>query len=347
LKIRLRKSYIYIIIPVVVILIALSVYFFVFYNKTVAVVDGMKIKEKEVGVYVEFLKKQDTTGEIGSDEEQLKTLESSIIDSLIVIKLLERYAEENDLAVTNEEVDEQMNSIVESYSSEEEFEKSLKENGISKEFLETELRGQLLRTRIYTEVTSDIAVTEDESEQFYEDNRETMFLVPESVKAGHILAMFPWLIDGTEETEEGKLEARDKIEIVEGKLKDGENFEELARQYSDDGATAENGGDLGYISEGQMVEEFEKALFSLDMGEVSDIVETEYGFHIIKAYEMRDEYIQEFEEVKENISAYLLSLYKENKWNDFIYSLIESADIEYLTEAEGTLNSSETGEESE
>jgi foldase protein PrsA len=347
LKIKLKKSYIYIIISVVVVLAVLSVYFFVFYSKTVAVVDGIKIKQKEVDIYVDLLKKQDTTGELASDEEQLKTLESSVIDSLIVFRLFEEYAEENDIAVTDEEVDEQIKSIVDSYESEDKFNEALKENGMSKEFFEVYMKRQLISNKIYDKVTSGIAVTDGEVEKYYEDNRETAFLVPESLKAGHILAMFPWKKDNSGETEEGREEAKEKIEIVEEKLKNGADFEELARQYSDDTSTAENGGDLGYISKGQMVEEFDKALFSLDIGEVSDIVETEYGFHIIKVYDRAEEYIQEFNEVKELISSYLLSLYEESKWEDFVYSLIEAADIEYLTDVEGTLNSLDTGDESE
>ena len=104
---------------------------------------------------------------------------------------------------------------------------------------------------------------------------------------------------------------------------------------------------MGYISEGQMVEEFDKALFTLDVGEVSRIVETQYGFHIIKVYDREEEYIQKFDEVKEQINTYLLNLYKIAKWEDFIFSLIEKVNIEYFTDVEGTLNSTDTGTEEE
>ncbi len=347
MKIRLRKSYIYVIISVAVILIAISVYFFVFYSKTVAVVDGMKIKQKEVDTYVDFLKSQDATGQVASDKEQLKILEANIIDSLIVVRVIEKYADENDLAVTGEEVNEQMKSIIDTYESEKDFEEALEELGVNKKFLEDELRSQILRSRIYDKVTYNVAVTDEEVEQYYEDNKDTLFLVPRSVKAAHILAMFPWVLDNSEETGEGREEARKKIELVETELKSGSDFEELAGEYSDDESTAENGGDLGYVSEGQMVEEFEEALFSLGIGEVSDIVETDYGFHIIKVYDIEEEHIQEFEEVKESVSIYLLNLYKGSKWEDFIFSLIEEADIKYLTGVEGTLNDTDTGKEDE
>ena len=94
-----------------------------------------------------------------------------------------------------------------------------------------------------------------------------------------------------------------------------------------------------------MVEEFDRALFSLDVGEVSKIIETEFGFHIIKVYEYREEYIQDFDEVKENINSYLLNSYGISKWEDFILSLIDAVDIEYFTDVEGVLNSTVTEKE--
>lgn len=307
--------------------------------------DGIEIKQKEVDAYMNSIKSQDTSGEITSDEEELNALEADIIDSLIIIKLLEKYAEENNITVTDEEVNEQVKLLMDTYSSEKDFEKYLKEKGIDKRFLEGVLRSQLLSSKIYSKVTADVIVTEEEVKQYYEDNKNTFFLVPVSVKASHILTMFPWVEDNSEETEEGREEALEKIKMVEDKLKDGGDFEDLARQYSDDGTSGENGGDLGYISKGQMVEEFEEALFSLDVGEVSEIVETEYGFHIIKATDRQEEYIQKFDEVEESINTYLLNLHKDEKSKDFIFSLIEEVNIEYFTDVEGTLNSTDTGTE--
>jgi len=308
-------------------------------------VDGIEIKQKEVDVYMNSIKSQDTSGEITSDEEKLNALEADIIDSLIMIKLLEKYAEENNITVTDEEVNEQVKLLMDTYSSEKDFEKYLKEKGIDKRFLEGVLRSQLLSSKIYSKVTAGVIVTDQEVKQYYEDNKNTFFLVPVRVKASHILAIFPLVEDNSEETEEGREEALEKIKMVEDKLKDGGDFEDLARQYSDDGKSGENGGDLGYISKGQMVEEFDKTLFSLDVGEVSEIVETEYGFHIIKATDYEEEYIQEFNEVEESINTYLLNLQKAEKWEDFIFSLIEKVNIEYFTDVEGTLNSTDTGAE--
>lgn len=347
MKIKSRRIIIFAAIFLVIALASALVYFFVFYNKTVAVVDGIKIKQKEVDVYVDFIIKQDTAGEVASDKEQLKSLEASIIDSLVVIKLLEKYAEDTGITVSREEINEWIESVAGEYSSEREFEKDLKDKGINRSFLENEYKGQMLRSKIFEKIAEDVTVTDEEVKQYYEDNKDTLFLVPVSVKASHILAMFPWKRNNSEESKEGREEAREKIELVQRKLNNGEDFEELARQYSDDEGTASDGGDLGYISKGQMVEEFDKVLFSLDTGEVSDIVETEYGFHIIKVYDKKEEYIQDFDEVRGSIETYLTNLYKSAKWEDFVFSLIKEADIQYLTDVEGTLNAAAAEEGSE
>ena len=326
-------------------LIFVFVFLFAGCSKTVAKVDGIEIKQKEVDTYINFYKKQSTDGELTQNEDELKTLEAYIIDIIIVTRLLEKYAEENNIAVGSEGVDKQIKLIIDSYSSEEDFEKGLKDMGIDRKFLENYFRSLMLGSKIFNVVTADVIVTDQEVKQYYEDNKNTLFLVPAKLKASHILAIFPWVEDNSEETEEGREEALSKIEMVEDKLKDGGDFEDLARQYSDDGTSGENGGDLGYISKGQMVEEFEEALFSLDVGEVSEIVETEYGFHIIKATDRQEEYIQKFDEVEESINTYLLNLHKTEKWEDFIFSLIEEVNIEYFTDVEGTLNSTDTGTE--
>ena len=174
-----------------------------------------------------------------------------------------------------------------------------------------------------------------------------MFKVPEKMKVSHILAIFPWMENDVEETEKGKNEAKDKIESIMEKIENGEDFEKLAFEYSDDIATGENGGDLGYISVGQMVKEFEEAAFALEVDEISIIIETVYGYHIIKAIDFQEEYIKDIEEVENTISEYLLNQLKTTKWEDFILSLIEAADIEYLTDNDGALNDEDFGQSQE
>ncbi len=332
---------------VVILSIFLSILLMTACSSVVAKADGIEVLQKEVDKYINFLKSQGDDAQAPETKEELKKLELNIIDSLIVLKLIENYALANNIVVTDEEVSEQMDVILQTYPSEKEYEAELTAKGVDKDFLESELRGQLLREKVYAEITIDAVATGEEVEAYYQENRDTLFKVPVKIKVSHILAIFPWMETSGKETEEGRKEARAKIELVNKEINDGEDFEKLAIEYSEDPGTKENGGDLGYISQGQMVDEFYEAAISLEIGEISDIVETVYGFHIIKVTDSQEEYIKDFEEVEETIDEYLLDQLKLTKWEDFILSLIEAVDIEYLTGEEGSLNSEEFREPQE
>lgn len=330
--------------------LALSIVFISGCSATVATVNGVAVKQSEVDAYINFILVQDPEGTADLSEEEINDLEANIIDSLLVVKLLEQYAEENSITATQEEIDEQMDAIIVSYPSESDFESDLKAKKIEREFLEYELRSQILRTKIYAEATASVITTGELVEEYYEENRETLFVIPTRIRVSHILSIFPWIEDTSlEENDQAKETIREKIEFVAEQLEKGAEFGDMAREFSDDTATAADGGDLGFITGGQMVEEFEKAAFSLEIGEVSDIVETQFGYHILKVFDREEGRIQEYDEVKESLSTYLSELKKAEKWEEFIMGLIENAEIEYLSGIEGTLNSplDSTGEGSQ
>ena len=144
----------------------------------------------------------------------------------------------------------------------------------------------------------------------------------DEVKASHILIS---TVDdnGKELSEAKKKEAKKKAEEVLKKAKSGEEFSELAKEYSDDKGSAENGGDLGYFTKGQMVQPFEEAAFSLKPGEISGIVESQYGYHIIKVYDKIDEQLP-FNDVKDEIKNILI----EDKYVASIEDISKKAKVE-------------------
>lgn len=331
-------------------------------SKTLATVDGMDIKQSEVNLYLDFLKKQNPQGTFPQDEEGLKALEIQIVDSLIITRLLEKYAGENNITASNEEVKDRMKEIIKLYPSESDFEKDLKEKGISKSFLEKEIKNRILREKIFLEITKDIEVKPGEVKKYYDENKDTLFKVPEKIKLSHILVKFSNSeesgVDKKEADSQGegseistisKEEALKKIEYVENELKNGAKFEELAEKYSDDKISGANGGDIGYVSKDELIKELGEVAFSLEVGEVSGIVETSYGFHILKVTDRQKEHIKDFEEVKDSIEYYLESVEKSKKWEEFIYALMDKADIKYYIEgaAKGTDTGADTDSKSE
>jgi len=141
-----------------------------------------------------------------------------------------------------------------------------------------------------------VKVSDEQSLEYYEDNIDT-FKEKKQVKARHVLFK---LAENASAEEEAKV--RQKAEDVLKKAKAGENFAELAKKHSE-GPTAKDGGDLGYFSENQMVKPFEEAAFKLNKGEVSDLVRTSFGYHIIKVEDVKEARTKPFEEVKGQILA--------------------------------------------
>jgi len=332
-----KKSFIFKIIIAVILVISLI--FMAGCSKAVATVNDMKVTQQEVDEYIDFVLSQ-YSGDVETlTEENMNELEVNVIDSILVTKLMQQYAGENNLTVTQEEVDQRLSSMASSFDDEEGFNAYLEENNIDRDIFERELKNQLLTNKIYSEVTVGIYVTEEQVRDYYDENVETMFTTPEMVRVSHIVTLFPWIKDESiEESEQGKKEAKDKIEYVKEQLDNGADFAEMAIEYSEDEASSEAGGDLGFVSKDQLVGEFADAAFDLEKNETSDIVETTYGYHLIMLVDRSEEEVQDFEDVKDDISAALTEEYKNTKWEEFILALIDDADIEYLTDIEGTLN---------
>ena len=146
-------------------------------------------------------------------------------------------------------------------------------------------------------------VTDDELNKVYKDNLQ-QFQVPNRVHAQHIL-----LLTTGGKTDAEVAEIRKKAEdILAQAKKKGANFEDLAKKYSEDPGSKAKGGDLGWVLQGQTVPEFEKAAFSLNKGEISDLIKTQYGLHIIKVLDKETAHTKPFDEVKDELRPnYLLN----------------------------------------
>lgn len=180
---------------------------------------------------------------------------------------------------------------------------------------------QLLVARLRDEVIDDdVEITDEDVESFYETERPG-----ERVRARHILLLFP---EGADQAR------RDSVEALAEDLRDraraGEDFAAMAETWSDDEGSATRGGDLNFFARGTMVPPFEEAAFALEPGEVSDVVESQYGLHVIRLEERQ---FPELDDVRENVREQLRSRRAQEGEEAFIADLEGRSDIEVQDEA--------------
>jgi peptidyl-prolyl cis-trans isomerase C len=189
--------------------------------------------------------------------------------------------------------------------------------------LKSDQRQQMLVDKvIQAEVNSKVAVQPNQVDEFYAKNQDKMS-EPEAVHVQHILIRTPTQADAA-----AKAKARAEAEAILKQLKGGADFATLAKQKSQDPGSAPNGGDLPFFARGQMVPPFEQAAFTLKPGEVSPVVETQFGFHIIKMVEHRAARVVPLEEARPQITDMLKQQQANEKGNAYINQLKAKSKIE-------------------
>src|SRR5580700_1246203 len=155
-----------------------------------------------------------------------------------------------------------------------------------------------------SKIQNGVQVTHDELQSYYNQHRD-QYRMAEQAKVSHILIKTPLPGPDGKVDEKGVAEAQRRAENLLTQLKAGAKFEDLARKYSEDPGSAKEGGSLGWIGKGRTVPEFEKAAFSLPKGQISDLVKSSYGFHIIRVDDRQDAHMKSFDEVKAEIEPIL------------------------------------------
>ncbi|MEF9427425.1 MAG: peptidylprolyl isomerase, partial [Candidatus Mariimomonas ferrooxydans] len=179
----------------------------------------------------------------------------------------------------------------------------------------------LSKEALKREVVDKIVVTEEDMKSYYNVNKEA-YKIPEMVRARHILVKAP-----KDATEAEKAESSKKAEEILKRIKAGEDFAELATEFSEDKGSKGKGGNLGFFPRDRMAKPFEDAAFSLKPGEVSDIIETKFGYHIIKLEERKEAKQQSFEDVKKETKNALLKLYKSEKVKAYVDDAMDKAGV--------------------
>jgi len=198
----------------------------------------------------------------------------------------------------------------------------LESEGKSMEAYKSNIRDQILVSKITRfEMGSRVAVSQRQIEKYYYDNQKE-FWESGKVRVKHILILFE---KGASEVIRKKKNKEIKRILTE--IKEGKDFEEAAVEYSED-VSASMGGDVGFVAKGQMVPEFEKAVYRLKEGEISDVVETKYGYHIIKVEKIQKGRTLPFKEVEIKVKNILVRGKQKSAFNNWMTELRESAFIE-------------------
>jgi len=246
------------------------------------------------------------------NKDQLNNFIRQTTQNIIEKRLLLREARQTGLAISDTAVDSVLENQYQRAGSKEKFVEFLSGQDVTLETVKNSIReGLLIQKYLDQKIKQDIEVSEQEIIDNYTGVK--------SVSARHILLKTP------DQSDSAKQSAYNKAKEVLAQAKSGQDFAELAEKYSE-GPSAKNGGDLGQFQSGDMVQPFEEAAFKLKVGEISDIVETRFGYHIIKVYDKEKQ--RPLEEVHDQIEEQLKNQKMENEYRDFVQKLVQDAEIE-------------------
>jgi peptidyl-prolyl cis-trans isomerase C len=254
-------------------------------------------------------------------DAQLKNYEPNIRETLINRTLLLQQSKSEGVDVKESLVTKALSEFRAAFDGEMAYARALADMGFSEESLKRQIRdGLAVKALIDDKVTRDISISDPQIRAFYDDN-PSLFRQPEQVRASHILIKVP------EDADQAKKdEALAAIQALKARIENGENFAVLAMENSDCPSKAK-GGDLGFFGREQMVKPFSDAAFALQPGQMSDVVETRFGYHLIRVTERREEQTMPFNDVKEAIAKRLRQEQEGKKIDAYIENLKEHADI--------------------
>ena len=246
------------------------------------------------------------------------------LDQLITYTLLSQESKNRGVKVDAAEIETKMGQLKQQFPTQDAFDKALKDRGMTVDSLRKDAQVDLSVTKLMdAEVASLPGPSDADAKDFYDKNQDT-FKEGEQVRASHILVRVDEKADAA-----AKQKARAKIDSVLKKAKAGGDFAKLAQENSDDGSAAQ-GGDLDYFTKGQMVPAFDKVAFELKPGQISDVVTTQFGYHIIKVVDHKVGRTVPFEEVQPKIKDILGRQKKQQHADAFIEGLKKKSKIEVL-----------------
>lgn len=284
-------------------------------NKTVAKINDVDVSKEEYKKTEEFLY---ATGYVEKDEKNSNEINNDILSFIIDNEVAYQEAQKENIKVKDSDVNEKVEQLKETLENNTSYKEKLESAGITEDFLKEQVKKDLTVAKYKENFIKDIKVTDKEMEAYYNNNKD-QFNVKE-VKASQIL-ISTLDEDNKEVSKEQKEKLKEKAQSILDKVNNNEDFASLAKKYSDDKNSGKDGGDLGYFAKNEKNIEFTKEVFKLDTNQVSNLIETPYGYHIVKVTD-KTTVTKSLEDSKDDIKTKILnekytkhidSLYKKGK----------------------------------
>lgn len=320
-------------------------------DRTLATVNGQAILLSEFQKNADPILEQFKKASPPTDQtpERIADLKKRVLDQMIDDRLLVQEAKKKNIHVSQLEVDDGVKKVHSRFATEAEFNEELQKEGMTYDEFRAHIQDQLSTIKLIDQEVkaktpapgdADIKELFDTIDAIINDKpipgshtpseidelkslaRAVQHRFGERVRARHILIR---VAPGAPQEDRDKALAKAKDVLKQ--LKNGADFTELAKKYSDDPGSKDRGGDLGYFSHGDMVPAFETAAFALDVGQTSDVVQTDYGYHIIRVEEKKAASKVNYDDVKDDLKEYLFQQRGAKRFEEYIKDLRSKSEI--------------------
>lgn len=292
-------------------------------SKVVATVNGAKLTEAELNQEINIIMPMNQAFHGKTSEEKMNKIKADALKNLVDAELRAQDAEVKGIKIPVPEYDAEYNKMVTKFKTKKELKAAYQGAGFTDKSFKRMIERKLLADKIrLAEVDNAVTISPEKVKNHYTAN-VTKYSKPEEFRASHILIK----VEPSLTTEE-KLALKTKTEDLLKRIKAGEKFEEIAINESDD-LSKIKGGDLGYFHAGQTAAEFEEALLKLKIGETSGVVETLFGFHIIRLTDKRPPRQIPFDEIQDRIKKDMINAEKKQLLENWMGRLYKNAKISY------------------
>jgi peptidyl-prolyl cis-trans isomerase C len=289
---------------------------------------GFEIKQSELDEVVLGIKSAAAAHDETIPAEQMTAIEAQMLGRLIQIQILLQKSTDADRAEGKSKTDLQISNLLAHAGSQETFDRQLKAVGMTPDELRTKITQEATATATLTRELG-ISVTDAETKQYYSDHPAD-FEQPETVHVRHILLLTMDPVTHAPLPADQMQAKRKQIDDLLKRVNAGEDFATLATQYSEDPGSKDKGGELPPFSHGEMVPQFEAAAFSMKTNTVSDVVTTDYGYHIIKLLDKTPAQKVDYANVADKIKDYLLQQKTQKLAPAYLDNLKKTAGVEIL-----------------